>query len=402
LSPAPAPKSALSPSRRIFGAPPGERTQPIASLEVFDDIACARDVWEELEARAAATPYQGYAFAKAWLATIAPAQAMAPMIVLARDAAGQPSALLPFVRVKRGPLWLAQFIGGKDANFNMGLFRPEFSPDQSALLGLLQAAARRPGGRIDAFRLTNQPLAWQGRANPLTALPGQPSPSFGHKSALVGDFPLWLAQHYSRDAQKKLRKKTQKLAELGALTHVVASDEAGARRILAAYAIQREARARTLGLPFEGEETAHFLTQAATEGLALGVQALELHALVSGERIVATFGGLAGAKRLCGMFISFDMDPDIARCSPGELLINEIVRSLYARGFAVFDLGVGEARYKDACCEADELLFDCYVATSAAGRVFAVATLLKQRLKRRIKQSPSAFALVKRLRRLRR
>jgi CelD/BcsL family acetyltransferase involved in cellulose biosynthesis len=121
--------------------------------------------------------------------------------------------------------------------------------------------------------------------------------------------------------------------------------------------------------------------------------------LTSGGRIVATFGGIARAGRFSGMLISYDAAPEIARCSPGQLLILEAVRSLCARGFTTFDLGVGEAQYKDFNCETAEPLFDAAVGVTAIGRAAGAAALLQQRVKRWIKHRPWAHRLVDELRR---
>ena len=84
------------------------------------------------------------------------------------------------------------------------------------------------------------------------------------------------------------------------------------------------------------------------------------------ERVVAAFAALSGRDRLSGLVIAYDADPEIARCSPGELILHEVVRSAIARGFTTFDLGVGEARYKNECCEATETLFDTFVTAKPA------------------------------------
>ena len=76
-----------------------------------------------LAQEAPASPYQSFDFARVWFATIGAAEGATPLIVVARDDVGQPVALLPFARVARGPLRFAVFLGGKDSNFNLGLFR---------------------------------------------------------------------------------------------------------------------------------------------------------------------------------------------------------------------------------------------------------------------------------------
>jgi CelD/BcsL family acetyltransferase involved in cellulose biosynthesis len=148
----------------------------------------------------------------------------------------------------------------------------------------------------------------------------------------------------------------------------------------------------------ESAEAQAFVKRLALCGLAEGAPRLELHALALADRVVATFGALSAGDRLSGLFISYDADPEIARSSPGELMVRAVVREAIARGFATFDLGVGEARYKDDACEAEEALFDSAFAFTARGRVAALAFKLKQRAKRRIKRSPRLLALFTRLR----
>ena len=374
---------------------PTDATRPFALCEVLAGLDAARAPWAELEACAIATPYQNFAFLQAWLATIGRARRVSPLIIVARDESGQVNALLPFVATRVGPFHVAEFLGGKDANFKMGLFRPGLALEDGALVDLLRRAAAIASPRLAGFLFLDQPMDWQGVANPMSAIGGEPSPSFGYRSALGGDFPAWLNTHYSRAAHKKLRKKAQRLDAIGPVSHCIARDAESARQMLAAHVAQKDARMRELGLSrsWDRELTLEFLTQASDAA------ALELHALSCGDRLVATFGGLARGDRLCGMFISHDSDPQFARCSPGELLLNAIVANLIERRFATLDLGVGEARYKAHCCEAEEPLFDSFLAMSFPGRLLGAALRGKQRMKRLVKQSPAMWGLFSRLRR---
>ena len=98
------------------------------------------------------------------------------MIIVARDEADRVSAVLPFGRMRRGPVWTAEFLGGKDANFKMGLFRPGVEPSREAIVDLLRRAARMVTPPVDAFWLTNQPYSWQGAPNPMASLPRTAEP----------------------------------------------------------------------------------------------------------------------------------------------------------------------------------------------------------------------------------
>ena len=363
---------------------------PFARCEVLIDIDDACAPWAELEACARATPYQGFSLLRAWLATIGRARGVTPFIVVARDSAGRVEALLPFGVARFGPFRIASFLGGKDSNFNMGLYRPGFTADRAALLDLLRRGAALGSPRVDGFHCLNQPAQWRGAANPMVALGGRQSPSAGHKTLLGDDFAGWVNAHYSREAHKKLRKKAQRLAALGPVRHRMAGNDAEAGEFLDAFAAQKAARMRELGLShlWNPGVSLAFLRQAREAG------SLELHALSCGDEIVAAFGGLARDGRLCGMFISHRADPQFARCSPGELLLNDIIRDLIDRRFSTLDLGVGEARYKAHCCETEEPLFDTFVATSVAGAMLGAIFSVRQRVKRSLKQSPSMWKMI--------
>ena len=101
---------------------------------------------------------------------------------------------------------------------------------------------------------------------------------------------------------------------------------------------------------------------------------------------------------MSGLFVSNEIEPAIARCSPGELIVQAVVREAIARGFKTFDLGVGEAAYKCKSCEAEEPLFDSAFGVTLLGHVAASTFLAARRLKRRITRSPRLFALLRRLR----
>jgi CelD/BcsL family acetyltransferase involved in cellulose biosynthesis len=88
------------------------------------------------------------------------------------------------------------------------------------------------------------------------------------------------------------------------------------------------------------------------------------------------------------MFTAFEADPDVARFSPGELLMLEVIRWQCLSGRRVFDLGVGEARYKSSLCDEVEELVDLTLAISVRGHLYAAGAAAFGRAKRVMKQTP--------------
>ncbi|MGI3903890.1 MAG: GNAT family N-acetyltransferase [Janthinobacterium lividum] len=368
-----------------------------SSVSVHSDPEAALPAWRELAAVSPMTPYQAPAWMLPWVETVGTSLNIAPFIVVVRDEAGRAVALLPLGVQRQGSLRMASFLGAKDSNFNMGLFRPgvEWSPE--SLRELLRRAASASDTPIDLFAFRNQPRGWQGHANPLLALAGQPSPSFAYKADLMPDPNTFLKAQLSRDTRKKLRQKMNRLRALGPVSVVEARSPQDRLEILDAFVAQRSERNRAAGIAAdELPALRRFLDLAVGENGPVTFLGLRC-----GERIVATLGGLRHNGRFSGMLTSFTADADVARTSPGELLLAEVMSQHCTAGFATFDLGIGEARYKETYCPKTEELFDSLVAVTTRGQLFARGERLRLSLKRAIKQSRWAWPLVQRLRRLR-
>ncbi len=370
--------------------------RPFASVEVHREPHAVVDAWRGLAAVAPASPYQSPDWLLPWIETVGAETGLEPLIVLARNGEGRAVALLPLGLRRRGGVGIASFLGAKDSNFNMGLFAPGPAWTGGAVRDLLVDAAVAAG--IDLFALRNQPHEWQGAANPLAALPHQPSPSFAYKATLAADPELFLRGRLSRDTRKKVRQKANRLRALGPVSLAESRTPGDAAELLDAFVAQRRARNAASGIAVdELSGLRRFLDRS------VGADGpIKFYGLRCGDRIVATLAGTGAGGRFCGMLTSFDADPETARTSPGELLLSEVMKLHCSAGYATFDLGIGEARYKESYCPEVQPLFDSLVGVTPRGRLFARAEAARLQLKRAVKQSRWAWALARRLRRLRR
>ena len=393
------PASTARPSSRRESQP-ALRSIEIATVEVHIDPEAVAAAWRELDAVAAASPYQSPAWLLPWIETIGLASGVTPLIVVARGRDGSPLALLPFGLARRSLFTVAVFLGARDSNFNMGLFRPGQTWSRSGVQDLLDRAAAASPRRIDAFELINQPFAWDGFANPFATLDGQPSPSFAYKGGLTSPADGFLRDRLSRDGRRKLRQKLKRLQAIGPVSARRAETPGEIVETLDAFVEQRRARSRARGLlTHDLPVLRDFLNRVTASTVSVGAP-VEFYALRCGDRVVATFGGTRRGRRFSGMLMSFAADPDLVKTSPGELLLSEVLKLHCADDLATFDLGIGEARYKTAYCPEVELLFDCVVPMTVRGRLYATTELLRLATKRAIKQSAWAWPLVQHLRRL--
>ncbi len=373
----------------------------IARVEIFGDMAAAEPHWRALgRANTLATPYQGYDFLKFWQHHAGAPSGITPFIVIAFNGVGAPLFLWPFGRQTVGGMRVVEFLGGKHANFNMALWQR----DAAATIGVddLRAVLSSLAKQADILRLTNQPLTWEGTTNPFALLPQQRSANFGFSGALGPDFDALFAARTNAVARKKMRKKERALAGYGDVRFERVHGAHDVRRVLDAFFKQKSARMRALGTPdvFAAPGVRRFIEAAATEQAPGFHPPIELYALSVNDIIVATMGGIVGGGRFCAMFNSIAQG-HYAIESPGEQLIINLVRNCCQRELDTFDLGIGEAQYKNLFCNDAEPLFDSHLPLSPAGHLMAAAFAAGGRIKRAIKQRPALWAVVRATRRLR-
>jgi CelD/BcsL family acetyltransferase involved in cellulose biosynthesis len=371
----------------------------LARVEIIADLAAAEAPWRALERDGTLTPYQRFDWIAAWQRHVGAAAGITPLIMLGRGEAGEPLFLLPLGKSQHGPFTVARFLGGKHANFNFGPWRRDSTPAGAVAAVLARLKAEAPD--VDALALRNQPARWEGRVNPFAALGGQPSPSFGYRFSLGGrSYEEIVGSQLGRDSRRTLRKKENRLKQLAGYRYTRARTAEEVDRFFQAFFAQKAGRLAEQGIDnsLGSAEVKTFLREACHHGLVHGRPTIELHGLETDGEVLAVFGCINDGRRFCSMFNSYTLG-EYARQSPGLILMLHVIKDCADRGAAIFDLGVGEARYKTHFCNEPEPLFDLFVGLSARGRLLAPALMLAGRLKRAAKRSPLLMQLAGRVRR---
>lgn len=365
-------------------------------VELIADMAAIEGVWRAMEAEGSASPYQRFDWVAAYLTHAGRTEQT--RIAVVRDA-DRPVMLLGLSISDRRGLTIASGIGGKHANFHMPLTSGSGAPSEHETVGVLREIGRRLG--LDLFAFANVPTEWAGRANGFAA-GGRPSASNAYATPLEFDPEATAQRALSSASRKRLRQKERYLAKLGTVGFLPASSDAEIERVLDAFFRQKEERFRALGIadPFLAPEQRAFIRAASRPGPD-GPAALQLYALTIDDVVVSTFGGAIDHRRISGMFLSFQEDHEAARFSPGDVLVSRVIADSCRRGLDVFDLGVGEARYKGTFCNVTQTLVDVLVPVTVRGRVAASLIRGALALKRRIKQDSRAMRWIALLRRAR-
>jgi len=378
-------------------SPTGLAFAPLIAIE--RDVRAAEEAWRAFERDNPGRLFQRFDWVAAWLATQGVARGVEPAIAITHDAAGSPVMLLPFGVRRLGQVRLVEWPGGEHASFNLPLtrhggLRLQSTADARAFL----KAVGRAIGDVDAFALGNQPREWDEAPHPFAGVGDVALHDGGFERRLpAGDDPL--RSILDRDARKKLRAKERKLAEIGAVAMRRAQTAGEIATALDAFQSQRRKRfadANTAN-PFDEAGAEEFLRRA-TNADAGRQPAIVLYSLGLGERIAALFGGAEDKARFSGMFTAFDDAPEIARNSPGDILLARLIEDLAARNLSALDLGVGEARYKRAYCDRRIPMFETHLALTPAGAILSAALRARATAKRWIKQRPGLLSMIRRAR----
>lgn len=392
-------RAAANPPAPCVSEPASLAARPL--VELIDDLSAAERAWRILEAgNALATPFQRFEWVSVWQRHVGAAEGCAPLIVLGQDTDGAPRFLLPFVYRPAARLVVAEFPGGAHASLNLGVWRRDamdIAPD--ALSRILRDAGRARG--IDLFRLRRQPPHWRGVENPFARLPRQPAADDVYRVAFpLGDGKTAVKEIVSSPMRKRLRNRERKLERLPGYRYLRAATQGDVDRILEAFFAQKATHLTAQGVAdvFAEPGVAEFIRAGSAAGLAEGAPLIELHAIESGDEVLAMMSGVVHNGRFSCMFNSYTTG-ESGRWSPGLVLVTHVLPHLVDRGLADFDLGAGYAAYKSVFCREAEGLSDAFVPVSWRGRAAAPVFGALASAKRRIKANPALWGFAQGLRR---
>ena len=370
------------------------------AIEVSHRLEDALVPWRLLARTGAGPVYQSYEWTQHWMNEVGRAEGVRPVIVIGRRG-GVPSFLWPMGLRRQGGVGVVSWLGGKHANYNFGLIAPDAARDvgPAEVRRWFTTVARQTPG-ADLFVLCNQPETWEGVPNPLHRLGGREAASHAYRTSLAGGFEAVLARHNGAKKRKKLRWQTNALADVGGFRFIAAEDAATAHAILDAFAAQKSARLQAQGISnaFARPGVMGFFHALVEDRFRSGRPLIEVFAVEIAGSIRATFAGGVHGNRFSGYFNSIAED-EFARVSPGELLLYHVIEACCRRGLDMFDLGLGEARYKASWCDGEDRMFETVLPVSLAGRAVAPVLTARTALKRRLRNNQSAWGLIKAARR---
>ncbi len=370
----------------------------IAGVDIVHDLGRVETIWRGLEDQQQfSSPFQRFDFLMHWQRAVGDREKLQPFIVIAYDAEQRPLLLLPLALSHRHGVRTAAFMGGKHATFNMALWDRQFAAGVTVADLMTLLSWLRADGRADVLALTQQPQRWRDLPNPMTLLPHQPS---------VNDCPLLSmapgaepAALISNSFRRRLKGKERKLQALPGYRYYLATTDSDIARLLDWFFRVKPLRMAEQKLPdvFAEAGVEAFIRGACAAELAGSGHAIDIHALECDDEVIAIFAGVADGHRFSMMFNTYTMS-DNSRCSPGLILMRNIIDRHAGQGYRALDLGIGSDDYKRLFCKSDEPIFDSFIALSPRGRLAASAMSGINRAKHLVKHNRTLLHLAQKLR----
>ncbi|WP_417694918.1 GNAT family N-acetyltransferase [Roseibium sp.] len=381
--------------------------------EVLSDLNAYRALYQSMRGENHAMPstldfvYQSPGWISSWLDTFGYKLDARPLFI-AIFTGNKPVLLLPLSLTTQMGMQIAEFYSQSNANQNTGVWDKEllekFSSEdirraiQPLILNVLKAA------NADLMYLRNVPPVSEGTELPLPYTSRQKSMNPTFRGELSQGFEVMYENSMGKTSRRSLRRKEKALNESGDFRVYCAETPEEINEGLAVFFEQRQTRAELTGIPnaFESE-TAQAFVRNLTRQSALGTAAestsplLTVWCLHAADKIRATYLCLRHDACVVGYTNSIAHD-DLTNKSPGVVLLRDLIRNICEEGHAtVFDLGLGEERYKHGWTD-PLLLSDLFLPVSFKGRLgFAVQSAITA-AKTMIRSNPKLWSMVRKAR----
>jgi CelD/BcsL family acetyltransferase involved in cellulose biosynthesis len=311
--------------------------------------------------------FQSREFLDIWLDTIGKASRVEPHFVVVRDADGRPVLYLPLIIETKFNVRLLRFMDCGVADYNAPivaadrtLSRQEFHGVWAAVLALLPS--------FDVIDLKKIAADVAGAVNPLTYLDYTPFGESGHVIALTRLRDQTDTRRAVARQRRKLQSHAKGLSKIGEPRFIVNPDASEAAPLIERLLeLKRRKYQRT--------STPDFLTAPGVERFYREMMApgrlgtiSHLSALAIGDTVASAHLGFIGRGRFYYIFPAYDTQ--FGRYRVGHLLLQHLIDQSVTQDFDTFDLGIGDASYKNKWATHRLALHSHQRAVTAAGRIY--------------------------------
>jgi CelD/BcsL family acetyltransferase involved in cellulose biosynthesis len=310
------------------------------------------------------------------MATIGRDRAVRPALAVVSDAAARPVLYLPFAIETRLGVNLLRFMDAGVADLNVPIMARDRRLSESEFAAVWRKI-RSLLPPVDVIDLRKMPDHLNGLRNPLTYLPCASGHVLGHAVQLAS-LPEIHARAPVVRMRKKLRRQLERLGERGPTRFVYnpAQDQLP-RMVDGLFDLKRMQYLRTRGRDFLESPGVRAFYHAMAAPDRLG-RISDLSALTCGDEIVSAHLGFIGRDRFYYVMPAYDIR--YRALAPGYQLLDHLLSHCRDAGYAVFDLGEGEHRYKAKFMTHQVGLRTHQRAVTVAGMIYLQANRIRRSL----------------------
>ncbi|MBO9535761.1 GNAT family N-acetyltransferase [Herbaspirillum sp.] len=378
-------------------------------VRIFTSLEAAQARWEAAEQVCAGYGFQRFAWLAHWQRQLGQRQGWRVALTEVCDAAGRTLMFIPFGLQRRAGLRVLGLLGGEVTDYNAGLLHPEFSKAlPAAHWGPFWRALLRLLPPFDLVRIVRSPLQIEHPTsggmfdNPLMHWPQMRAAWRLERAHIATLGESFEAFQKARSAKMfaDTRRQRRRLEELcpGGVRIVLRAEGAEQDAIVAVMARQKARRWRETGSRDVFAEPGYldfYRRLAADCGGAQGW--VQVSALFVGDEIVATHWGIWHGRRFYWIMPGYE-DGQWGRYSVGRVLMDAVLQDCIARGFALFDLTVGDEAYKAQWADHELALASFEAGVSWRGKGVAALRRLWRAAREKARGHRGLRNLVRRLR----
>jgi CelD/BcsL family acetyltransferase involved in cellulose biosynthesis len=376
---------------------------PDLSLDIYTDLDAVESEWRSFQQIAEGTAFQTFEWLSAWQRHIGARDRVVPVIVVGRFANGKtafiaPLAIEPRHRAKR-LRWLGQDLCDYNApllsrDFSLRVRSERFLAIWQELQLQLQSDSRL---RHDWIEFEKMPQTVGVQINPFTSLSVAPNANSAHITQLGDNWETFYRAKRSSATRRHDRAKRKHMAEFGEISFSTVTEPDDVQRTLETLWHQKKQIFARKGIAdiFARPGYREFFADIASHPHArhlVHVSRVDIGTTCAAANFALTFGG-------CYYHVvSSYCDGQLTRYGPGTLQLRELLAHAIGMGLRLFDFTIGDEHYKLEWSDLRLKLYDYTAAATWRGLPASFASIVRQRLKHFIKQTPLAWRLVSRAR----
>lgn len=369
-------------------------------IKVFWSLEDAAQPWHDLERTGAAFLFQSFDWLSHWYRIVPDKSALQVCIVLLEDPSGHSLMLLPLGIEKGRHISRLVWLGMPTADYMAPILAKDFS--SRFKVGDFEHTWTRiieKLPRFDVVHLERQPEVILDQQNPFITLNCEKGSYSAHHTELVGDWDSYYHGKIGAKSRSTTRRKMRRLEERGKLEFLMASEDEEVDRIMPELVRQKTSDLREQGHdPVLGsEEILDFYREIAKTFRKDGRAVISVFR-VGTRTAAANFSVIYGGRFY--YLIPWFEKGDLARYSPGNILLEYLIRFSFKTDVRVFDFTIGDEAYKSRWCEKTIKLYNCLEGRSAKGVAYVLVRRNSVRARRALRKWDALRRLVQRIRRI--